>query len=74
MYINYKVQGGIEYAMVVTSVRKGVSVSKGDIIYLGRVIDKDRNIFKSRERGLFVYDLEKNQFLQVPPEYQATKD
>ena len=48
MYINYKVQGGIEYAMVVTSVRKGVSVGKGDIIYLGRVIDKEHNIFKSR--------------------------
>lgn len=73
MYINYKVQGGIEYAMVVTSVRKGVNVGKGDIIYLGRVIDKERNIFKSRERGLFIYDLENNQFLQVPPEYQAPK-
>ena len=28
MYINYKIKDGIEYAMVVTSVRKGSSVTK----------------------------------------------
>lgn len=28
MYINYKLKDGIEYAMVVTSVRKGASVTK----------------------------------------------
>lgn len=48
MYINYKVKGGIEYAMVVTSVRKGSSVTKMKPMYLGRVIDKEHAVFKNR--------------------------
>lgn len=70
MYINYKTKGGIEYAMVVTSVRKGSSVSKMKPMYLGRVIDKEHAVFKNRERGLFVYDINTNTFSPVPAEYQ----
>lgn len=70
MYINYKIKGGIEYAMVVTSVRKGASVTKEKPMYLGRVIDKERSIFRNRERGLFVYDINTNTFGKVPPEFQ----
>ena len=70
MYINYKVKGGIEYAMVVTSVRKGSSVTKMKPMYLGRVIDKEHAVFKNRERGIFVYDINTNTFSPVPPEYQ----
>lgn len=47
MYINYKLKDGIEYAMVVTSVRKGASVTKEKPLYLGRVIDKEHGIFKT---------------------------
>ena len=67
MYINYNVVNGIEYGTATHSVRKGSNVGKGDQIYLGRVIDKDKGIFKSRERGLFVYDVETNifPFLQI---------
>lgn len=36
MYINYKTKEGIEYAMIVTSVRKGSSVTKENPLYLGR--------------------------------------
>lgn len=70
MYINYKIKGGIEYAMVVTSVRKGAVVTKEKPLYLGRVIDKEHSIFKNRERGLFVYDINTNTFRSVPAEYQ----
>ena len=69
MYINYNIVSGIEYGTLTSSVRSGTKVSKGDQIYLGRVIDKDKGIFKSRERGLFTYDLKTNTFGKVPPEY-----
>lgn len=70
MYINYKIKNGIEYAMVVTSVRKGSSVMKEKPLYLGRVIDKEHGIFKNRERGIFKYDIKSNTFSCVPAEYQ----
>ena len=70
MYINYKIKDGIEYAMVVTSVRKGSSVTKEKPLYLGRVIDKGQCIFKNRERGIFKYDIQTNTFSSVPAEYQ----
>ena len=73
MYINYNTIGGIEYGTVTSSVRSGKKVSKGDRIYLGRVIDKERGIFKSRERGLFVYDLETNTFGPVPDDFEMPK-
>ena len=70
MYINYKIKGGIEYAMVVTSVRKGNTVGKDKPLYLGRVLDKENNIFKSRERGVFTYDIQTGTFGSVPAEYE----
>lgn len=70
MYINYNTIGGIEYGTVTRSVRTGEKVSKSDQIYLGRVIDKERGIFKSRERGLFVYDIETNAFAPVPADFE----
>ena len=73
MYINYNTVGGIEYGTATTSVRIGNKVGKGDQIYLGRVIDKERHIFKSRERGLFVYDLGTNSFSPVPADYEEPK-
>lgn len=73
MYINYNVVNGIEYGTITKSVRKGQKVGKGDQIYLGRVIDKERGIFKSRERGLFMYDLEANTFSNVPADFEIQK-
>lgn len=70
MYINYKLKDGIEYAMVVTSVRKGASVTKEKPLYLGRVIDKEHGIFKNRVRGIYKYDIKTNTFSSVPAEYQ----
>lgn len=69
MYINYKTKGNALYAMVVKSVRNGKSVSKEEPLYLGRVLDKDNNVFKSRERGIFTYDVDTNTFGKVPADY-----
>ena len=73
MYINYSIKKGHEYASVTNSVRKGNTTVKENSIYLGRVVDKEKNIFKNRERGLFVYDIKTNTFSSVPPEYQEPK-
>jgi hypothetical protein len=73
MYINYNTVSGIEYATATHSVRKGGSVGKGEQIYLGRVLDKKKAIFKSRERGVFSYDVESGSFSVVPAEYEEPK-
>ena len=74
MYINYNTVHGKEYATVTSSVRKGGSVLKGEQIYLGRVIDKSRGIYKSRERGLFRYDLSTNTYSAVDPDFIEPKE
>ena len=57
-FIHYKVTNGTEYASVFTPRReKGKKVN--DPEYLGRVIDKENGIYRSRKRGLFVYSIEK---------------
>ncbi len=71
MYINYNTVNGIEYGTLTSSVRSGHKVGKSSQVYLGRVIDKERGIFKNRERGLFTYDLKTNTFGSVPAEYEA---
>ena len=71
MYINYNTVNGIEYGTLTSSVRNGSKVGKSDQVYLGRVIDKERGIFKSRDRGLFTYDLKTNTFGSVPAEYET---
>jgi hypothetical protein len=73
MYINYNIVGGIEYGTLTSSVRNGSKVGKGEQVYLGRVINKECGIFKSRERGIFVYDLETGTFQPVPADYEEPK-
>ena len=69
MAIEYRVRNNIEYAMISRSVRDGSKVSKSPRINLGRVIDKEKGIYKNRERGLFVYNIETDEYSKVPPEY-----
>ena len=38
------------------SVRVGGKISKPDQVYLGKVIDKRKNIFWTRERGYYTFD------------------
>lgn len=71
MYINYNTVNGIEYGTLTSSIRNGRKVGKSDQVYLGRVIDKERGVFKSRNRGLFTYDLKTNTFGSVPAEYET---
>lgn len=73
MYINYSVINGIEYGTATHSVRTNGSVGKEQQIYLGRVIDKARCIFKNRERGIFAYDVKNNTFSAVPPDFIEPK-
>ena len=73
MYINYNIVNDIEYGTVTSSVGKGSKAGKGEQIYLGRVIDKERGIFKNRERGVFVYNLSENTFSAVSADFVEPK-
>lgn len=62
MFIVYKRQNGTNYARVCISQWKNGTSRQKTVHNLGRVIDKDKHIFKNRERGLFTYDLETDTF------------
>jgi Transposase len=64
MHIAYTKKNGVEYAALATSKRKGATVRK-TYVNLGRVIDKEHHIFKSRERGTFHYDPESGVYSEV---------
>ena len=56
-FIHYDVKNGVEYASVYTPSRKNGKKDNAPM-YLGRVIDKEKSIYKSRGRGIFKYTLE----------------
>ena len=63
-FIHYKITNGVEYASVFTPRReKGKKVN--DPEYLGRVIDKENGIYRSRKRGLFMHSIE-NGYSDLP--------
>ena len=41
-------------------------VTKEDRVYLGRVVDRARGVYRSRERGMFPYDLATGKFGPAP--------
>lgn len=57
MYIAYRTSNGKTYAHVAESVRTGQSIKKNYLINLGRVLDKDKGIYRNRERGIYTYDI-----------------
>ena len=63
MYIFYDRTG--QYASAGVSSRDGAETSV-DVTYLGRVLDKDRGIYKSRERGVFTFDPATGTFGSAP--------
>lgn len=71
--ISYQKQGGHEYGTLCTVKREKGKVVKAYGETLGRVIDKDRLIFKSRARGLFQYDRKNNKFLSAPKDVEVPK-
>lgn len=67
MYIAYDVKNGIEYAKLCISTRDGKQVTK-DYINLGRVINKEKGIYKNREKGIFSYNLKTDVYNDAPIE------
>lgn len=68
MHIIYDIKNGAEYAKLCQSIRHGKKVDKVSV-NLGRVIDKEKGIYKSRERGVFVYDLKEDIYKKPDAEY-----
>lgn len=62
MFIVYKRQNGIDYARVCVSRWKNGTSRQQTVHNLGRVIDRERSIYKNRERGIFTYDLASDSF------------
>ena len=70
MELNYQYKNGNEYAKVPgVSYRENGQVRKRDVIYLGRVIDKEHHIFCNRERGIFSFDPETGTFGKADETY-----
>lgn len=69
MYIAYCVKKGHEYATLTSSVREGEKIRKGESTNLGRVLDKDRGIFRSRERGVFSFDIKTGKYGPAPADF-----
>ena len=66
MYISIDKKG---YATLANSSRDGKKTSIEYSEYLGKVIDKEKGIFKSRERGYFTYNLLLNEYGPVPDDF-----
>ena len=69
MYIDYSVKDGKTYARLSNSVRNGDRVEKEDIGNLGRVLDKEQGIYRSRERGVFTFDLKTGEYGNAPTDF-----
>lgn len=67
MYIFYSGPNDC-YASAGTSRRDGTSTSV-DVLYLGKVLDKEAGIYKSRDRGIFTFDPDTATFGSVPEDY-----
>ena len=65
-FIHTLAKNGAEYAYIYTP-RKVNGKKDNDPVYLGRVVDKEWGIFRSRARGTFTYSLE-NGYGDVPAE------
>lgn len=63
MKLSVQERNGIFYAKVPgKSVRRDGKIVKEGVIYLGRVIDLEHNVFYNKERGVYTYDPDSNVF------------
>ena len=63
MYISYKKgNNGRIYASVMESAKVDGRSVKTSVLYLGQVVDAEKGIYRSRDRGTFTYDLETGEF------------
>lgn len=65
MFVSYSRKGDRTYARLVTSRRVDGKVVK-ETSNLGRVVDRRRNVFRSRERGTFTFDPKTGEFGPAP--------
>lgn len=72
MFITIQNKRGYDYATLTKSVRKGGIVEK-EYTNLGRVIDKERGVYKNRERGIYTFDLETGTYGICPEDIEDTK-
>lgn len=56
------------------SKRDGTTVNKDYLGNLGRVLDREKGIYRSRERGIFVYDLETDSYSNAPTDFKPPED
>jgi len=64
-FIRYEQKNGIEYASVYRAKRIG-SKKTNDVEWLGRVIDKEKGIYRNRENGTFTFTLDGGTVEQYP--------
>lgn len=62
MHLMLAKKGSGTYATVAESKRENGKVVKANKIYLGRVVDAEKGIYESKERGLFTFDIETGEF------------
>ena len=53
------------------SYRENGHVKKRNAIYLGRVVDKENNVFFNKERGVFTYDVITGTYGEADPAFQG---
>lgn len=70
MYIAYTTKKGFEYATLTSSIREGNKVVKGESVNLGRVLDKQRGIYRNRQRGVFTYCLATRVYGPAPADFK----
>jgi hypothetical protein len=71
-YIRYQIKNGVEYASVYTALRAdGKKVNKAS--NLGRVIDKEKGVYQSRDRGVYIYSLESGYSADETPQCELAK-
>ncbi len=70
MYIIYTTKKGNEYATIISSVRDGKKVVKGESVNLGRVLDKKCDIYRNRESGVFTFCLDTGIYCPAPADFK----
>ena len=68
-HIVYSSRGGVRYATVMRSVRTGKTTRKEKVLYLGRVLDAERGIYKNKARGVFSFDLKTMTCSPMPADF-----
>ena len=69
MYISYSTINGHLYAQLAESERDGNTIRKKYSANLGRVLDKEKGIYRNRERGVFTFDLATGTYGTVSPDF-----